>query len=206
MPKSKYTPEERLERTRMLGRAAYQRRKEKVRAYYQANKERYRNRDIAWRKKNKEAFDAQQLAYREGRKEQLKQYRESIREQMRPYNREWARKRRQCPIHRLKECMRTRVKYALKQAGAGKAPETMAVVGCTIEFLKKYLEARFKEGMTWENYGSFWHVDHVIPLAEAKTPSEVMRLSHYTNMQPLHWQENLSKGKKRPRQRLLDLG
>lgn len=41
--------------------------------------------------------------------------------------------------------------------------------------------------MVWDNYGPVWHVDHITPLA--------MELNfHYTNLQPLWAEENISKG------------
>jgi hypothetical protein len=33
------------------------------------------------------------------------------------------------------------------------------------------------------NYG--WDIDHIIPLAPAETEEDVIRLNHYTNLQPL---------------------
>ena len=55
----------------------------------------------------------------------------------------------------------------------------------------------FDERMSWENHGAkTWHIDHIIPLASAKTEEEVFLLCHYTNLQPLWWSDNLSKGSK----------
>jgi hypothetical protein len=51
--------------------------------------------------------------------------------------------------------------------------------------------------MTWENRGE-WHVDHIIPFASAKTEEDIVRLAHYTNLQPLWAKENLEKGDKMP--------
>jgi hypothetical protein len=51
--------------------------------------------------------------------------------------------------------------------------------------------------MTWDNYGvGGWEIDHIIPLASAKTEEEVYKLCHYTNLQPLWANENFKKGKK----------
>ena len=68
-------------------------------------------------------------------------------------------------------------------------------MGCTPEFLKEHLQSQFKDGMGWDNYGS-WHIDHIIPLSVAKDEKEIYRLCHYTNLQPLWAIENLSKGNK----------
>ena len=50
--------------------------------------------------------------------------------------------------------------------------------------------------MTWENYGSHWVIDHILPMSEVKTYEDLVRLSHYSNLQPLLKKENMSKGKK----------
>ena len=49
--------------------------------------------------------------------------------------------------------------------------------------------------MTWNNRGNWngipteintaWDLDHIIPLSTAKTEEDVIRLNHYTNLQPL---------------------
>jgi len=73
----------------------------------------------------------------------------------------------------------------------------MELVGCDLQTLKEYIEKQFKEGMTWENHGFYgWHIDHIIPLGTAKTEEEMIKLCHYTNLQPLWALENLRKSKK----------
>ena len=71
---------------------------------------------------------------------------------------------------------------------------------CTTLELKAHLEAQFKEGMNWDNYGE-WHADHKIQLAYKQdgippTLEEVAKRLHYTNTQPLWASENMSKGRR----------
>ena len=51
--------------------------------------------------------------------------------------------------------------------------------------------------MNWNNYSN-WHIDHIISLSSFDLEDEQQqRLAvHYTNLQPMWWFENLSKGKK----------
>lgn len=74
--------------------------------------------------------------------------------------------------------------------------KTFDIVGCSPEFLKEYLEKQFTEGMSWELMGHHIHIDHITPLSSASTEEELYKLCHYTNLQPLWAQENLSKGNK----------
>lgn len=99
------------------------------------------------------------------------------------------------PIFKLKANIRTRVSDFISKRGYKKKNTTQQLIGINYEGLKIYLENQFTEGMTWENYGK-WHVDHKIPLANAKTQEEVYKLCHYTNLQPLWELDNKKKGAK----------
>ena len=101
------------------------------------------------------------------------------------------------PIYKLAGYVRTRLSIFLKTRNINKTNKTFKMVGCTPEFLKSYLEKKFKPGMTWKNHSlKGWHVDHKIPLEKAKTPEAVEKLMHYSNLQPLWATENLKKGDK----------
>jgi hypothetical protein len=91
--------------------------------------------------------------------------------------------------------LRNRLGTALRAQRAGKPGSAVGDLGCTVEYLVTYLAERFTEGMTWENYGE-WHIDHIKPLCSfnLQDPTELAKACHYTNLQPLWGEENLSKG------------
>eukprot|EP00466_Bigelowiella_natans_P013998 jgi/Bigna1/56912/estExt_Genewise1Plus.C_1460009 len=99
------------------------------------------------------------------------------------------------PLGYLQSTVSNAVRGALK---ANKSKSSIKYLGTTIKEYKKYLESKFKEGMTWENYG-MWEIDHITPIrykAGGKAPDleEVIKRLHYTNTQPLWATENRSKG------------
>lgn len=75
------------------------------------------------------------------------------------------------------------------------------VLGCSPAFLRDYLESLFTEGMSWDNYGmGGWWIDHIKPCDSFKpfTEEQQKKCFHYTNLQPLWWYDNISKGNKLP--------
>ena len=103
------------------------------------------------------------------------------------------------PAFKIERNMRCRLYHALKKDGAKKSDSTMKLVGCNSTFLKGYLEARFTDGMSWDNYGD-WHVDHIRPCASFNLLKEEDQQTcfHYKNLQPLWGPENFAKGYKDP--------
>ena len=68
------------------------------------------------------------------------------------------------------------------------------LVGYTVDQLKKQLEKLFEPGMTWNNYGTYWHIDHKIPIAvfNFERPEDIdFRLCwSLKNLQPLEAKDN----------------
>lgn len=79
-------------------------------------------------------------------------------------------------------------------ASKGKWSSTKSL-GCTSDELRVYLESKFSEGMSWENYGK-WHIDHIKPLSKFDLNDELQfnEACHYTNLQPLWAIDNIMKG------------
>ncbi len=99
------------------------------------------------------------------------------------------------PEFKLLKTLRSRLVSALKRQSSSKTNKTVELLGCSVSFLRQYLQDKFKEGMTWENHGS-WHIDHIIPCASFNLldTDEQKKCFHYTNLQPLWGYDNLSKG------------
>lgn len=69
---------------------------------------------------------------------------------------------------------------------------TAALLGCTFDQARAHLERQWKPGMTWDNHGTYWEIDHVLPLAsfDLSNPAEMAKAMHYTNLQPLTQRAN----------------
>lgn len=96
---------------------------------------------------------------------------------------------------KIKRRLRHRIYCALRfNTKVGSAVKDL---GCSIEEFKQYLESKFVESMTWENYGK-WHIDHVVPLDSFNLSNreELLLACHYTNLQPLWAKDNLVKSNK----------
>ena len=99
----------------------------------------------------------------------------------------------------IKLKLRMRIKSALKSTKSIKSDKTMNLIGCSIEYLKQYIQEQFKEGMNWSNYNFYgWHLDHIIPCSKFNLiiDEEQRKCFHYLNLQPLWCWENWSKHNK----------
>ena len=163
-----------------------------------------------YRQKHRKELREKTRRYREENPETVRGWRERYKETATQKSLEWQKKNRgraneirasyvnrrekRDPVYRLLRRLRTRIWYALR-AGS-KSETTIELVGCSMPELREHLEKQFKPGMTWENYGPVWHVDHRKPCAQFdfSIPSHRQECFHWTNLQPLFAGENIKKG------------
>ena len=94
------------------------------------------------------------------------------------------------PIFRFINNVRALIRVSIANKYGKKAKKTVEILCCTFEEFKIHMENQFDEFMTWDNYASYWQIDHIKPLALAKTIDDVIALNHYTNLQPLEKSAN----------------
>ena len=100
------------------------------------------------------------------------------------------------PVYALGVRIRNLIRGSFTKKGKRKNSKTVMILGCTIPEFHNHIENLFVEGMNWDNR-SEWDIDHIIPIASAKTEEDVIRLNHYSNLQPLWSSDNRSKGSRR---------
>ena len=99
------------------------------------------------------------------------------------------------PKFKMIKNVRRRLNRFISSSKLTKRNTTIHLIGCTPDELKNYIENKFVNNMSWENQG-MWHIDHIIPLSSAKTEDDLIKLCHYTNLQPLWAKDNLRKSNK----------
>jgi len=132
---------------------------------------------------------------REKLNEKLKKWREKNKEETLKKQRKKRNEKYKNDLHfKLKHLLRCRINKIIKYK---RNKSSIDILGCNIEYFISYIEKKFDENMSWDNYGYHgWHIDHVIPISSAKNEEDLVKLSHYTNLQPLWKEENLKKSNK----------
>jgi len=170
-------------------------------AYYQQNKERrltqVRQRYI----EKKEQLLAYAKAWREANPEKCYAMKKQWRAKNPEKAREWSklhqrRKRESVPGFRARCNISRRMSAMLR----GNPNAKNKRLGVTAQQLRAHLEPLFQPGMTWENYGKVWHVDHIKPCAlfDFSDPEQIKACFSLANLQPLWAAENIRKSDQFP--------
>lgn len=109
------------------------------------------------------------------------------------------------PEYKLRQNLRNRLRMALH--GNFKSGSAINDLGCTISEFRAHMEAQWHSGMSWTNYGNGhnkWNLDHIIALANFDLSDiiQIKKAVHYTNIQPIWHDENISKSNFMPKGRV----
>lgn len=198
-------------------------RKIRAKEYYNQNREIIRKKAHVYYKANREAILESQREYNEinaeRHRERSREYYKNNRDKVRAYCRankehinelccqsvkrrrvkvnEYKRSLPVTPKDKLNKSMRNGISRSIIRGGkAGRSWKSL--VGYTANELKAHLEKQFTKEMTWENYGAYWHVDHIVPKAafnfEKAEDIDFKRCWELKNLRPLEAKENLKKG------------
>ena len=115
-------------------------------------------------------------------------------ERYKPWRNELNRNRWQNDLgYRIKCNLRNRLYIALN--GTAKSCKTIELLGCTLDFFKSWITFQFYDGMEWNNYGQYFHLDNVRPYIsfDLVDPEQQMICFNWKNMAPLRADKNISK-------------
>lgn len=120
------------------------------------------------------------------------------------YNRQWKRRNRESlnayerrryaefPLLRLQ----LRIAQALRRVFRGKVTQAYEALGCSVDELQHHLRCTFAARYLTDYNPELHdvHIDHVVPASLAQTEEDLLQLQHYTNLQLLLAEDNLTKG------------
>lgn len=115
--------------------------------------------------------------------------------------------RKSDPNYKLKYALRSNLHSHIRRIENGvKSERSLTYVGCSLNFLRSWFEFQFVHGMTWDNHGTLWHIDHINPCSSFDLTDDDMLYECYnwSNLRPIHSLENLSKGDKVDKDLLLE--
>lgn len=177
---------------------------------YAENKEILKDKSTKWRKNNPDKIKDSNRKQREkmdkrSRSEYMRIYRKNNKEKILIQRKEYLknnpemkkkfeqnRYKNMTEIQKIKLQMRNILNKCFGTKGYIKNKRTIEILGCNFEEFKIYIESKFEKWMNWNNKGLYngefnygWDIDHIIPLSSASCEEEIIKLNHYTNLQPL---------------------
>jgi hypothetical protein len=165
---------------------------EKQHAYYLANKDKILVQNREYRIQNAETIFHQRRQYRVKNKDHITQ---KNKEYVPTRCKQIKERRKVDPCFRIREQMRACLHRGLRKIGGKQGISTVAYLGCEITIFKEWLEFQFDKDMSWDNYGTLWDIDHILPVNKFDMTNVKSReiCFNWTNMQPLRKKENMSK-------------
>jgi hypothetical protein len=155
---------------------------EKNKIYYENNKDKIKQYKKDWAKENEQHLKEKRKQYWNDNKIELNK---------KQYQRKKERLKNDT-FFKFKTNVRSLIYNSFYRKSYIKQSKSFEILGCSFEELKQYLESKFESWMTWENRGLYngelnygWDIDHIIPTSSATTEEELIKLNHYTNLQPL---------------------
>ena len=155
--------------------------KEKRREEYLKNKEKEIIQKKKWYEKNRDKMSKYRKEYK--KRNPIDKLKKNLKRKQ---------KFKEDALYKLTHSIRNLIQSAIKNKGYKKTNKTNDILGCSFKEFKIHIENKFEPWMNWNNYGQYtgkqketWSIDHIIPLATGKTKEGIIRLNHYTNLQPL---------------------
>ena len=100
------------------------------------------------------------------------------------------------PIYTLRVITMARVCAAFKAQDAERLYKVEYLLGCTWKQYKRYLQKKFKRGMSWKQEdGNKFHIDHIRPISSfnLNKARDQKRAFNYQNTQPLFIGDHIKK-------------
>jgi hypothetical protein len=186
---------------------------ERHREYVRRNKEKISSHN----KKSYERHKEKRKQYAKNNYEHVKQVRKLREDDLKKYQKEWQQNNKQKRNEQAKNWQRNRKKndpkYKIDSVISTSIYQSLKIfnlskskcgwqdaVGYTLKELTEHLESQFDESMNWDNYGSYWHIDHIKPKSlfvfESLEDEQFKQCWALNNLRPLEAKENIRKSNK----------
>jgi hypothetical protein len=165
----------------------------KQKEFYEINKDKLLQKNKLYRLENQNKINEKRKEYRN--RPEIKEHIKNKNIEYLPIRKENIKLKRQTDLHfQISEILRSKIHKMIKN----KKTTYKNIIGCDLEFLKKWLEFRFDENMSWNNLGKIWQIDHILPISkfDFNNEQDINICFHWTNLQPLLCLENKSKSNK----------
>lgn len=179
-----------------------ERNREKIRAHNKNSAEKHKEKRKQYAKDNYEHIKEVRKLREKELKAYQKKWRENNKEKINKQAKERQRnKRKNDPQYRLNSRMSTSINQSLRIFNLSKSKcGWQKAVGYTLKQLVEHLESQFDKNMNWDNYGSYWHIDHIKPkslfIFESLEDKQFKECWSLSNLRPLEAKENIRKGNK----------
>jgi len=185
--KQKKYAEKNREKINSHNKKTYEKHKEKRKQYQRDNYERSKEVRKLREKETKTYRKEWEAKNKEKRNERAKNWQRS--------------KKKNDPKYRINSVVSTSIYQSLKIFNLSKSKcGWQEAVGYTLKELTEHLESQFDENMNWDNYGSYWHIDHIKPkslfIFESVEDEQFKQCWALSNLRPLEAKENIRKSNK----------
>jgi len=156
---------------------------------HENNKDNMKSKAKQWRDNNKGILKLNSAKFYRDNPDYRKTY---YQDNKKVINDKYTHRRKVDELFRLKENIRNLIKNSLKFRNFIKKSKTQDILCCTNLEFKCHIESQWEDWMNWDNYGRYngeydygWDLDHIIPLSSGVSESDIIKLNHFTNIQPL---------------------
>ncbi len=166
---------------------------EKNKIYYENNKDSLLIKNKEYRNQNIEKIYEQKKEYR-NREENKEHIKQKCKDYL-PIRKLKIKEKRKLDLNfKMSEILRSKIHKLLHN----RKTSYIKYIGCDMEWLKKWIEYRFDNNMNWDNFGSYWQIDHILPISKFNfmNENEITVCFNWTNLQPLTSIENRQKSDK----------
>lgn len=124
-------------------------------------------------------------------KEVMKKWRDNNKDRLKEYRRNYSSHKYKTDInYKLKVICRSFLNRCLYSKNGKR---TLDVLCYSTEKLKQRLEYQFTKDMSWDNYGTYWNIDHRKPISLFKDGTDISIINSLCNLKPVKKEENFSK-------------